>query len=84
MKPICTHPLLSEFMYIVYYCMMLLDVCLGILWDKTMYHKLKYINILNDYKQNYPFCILKLWLKILTLLLEPTNKNSIKVPKVLS
>ena len=49
-----------------------------ILRDKTMDEKLMYI--LNDDNQNYPFCILQLVVWLPTN--EPTNENSIQVPKV--
>ena len=49
---------------------------LGISWDKTMDDKL--MNISNDVKLNYPFCMSKYWLKIL----DTTSLNSRKVPKV--
>ena len=43
----------------------------------------KYMYILNIHTQYYPFCRLQLWLKRLdTQLNEPTNKNSLKVPKL--
>ena len=48
-----------------------------------MADKLKYI--LNDDIQNYPFCIIHLRLKRLdTQLNEPTNQNSLKIPKVVN
>ena len=43
--------------------------------DKLMY-------ILNYDTQNYPFCRLQLVGHLDTLSNEPTNQNSIKVPKV--
>ena len=58
-------------------------VCSGILRDKINRDKLKYI--LKDAEQNISINRLKFWLKSLdTTNLESTNKNSIKVPKVLS
>ena len=44
--------------------------------DKLMY-------ITNDYTQNYPFCRIQLLVKSLdTQIVETTNQNSIKIPKV--
>ena len=53
----------------------------SIIRDKTMVDKL--INILNDNKQKYHFVQIKITLlkSLDTTSLEPTNQNSIKVPK---
>ena len=51
------------------------------IWSNRMANKL--MNIPNDDTQNYPFCRIELMFKTLYALLnEPTNQNSIKVPKV--
>ena len=40
----------------------------------------KFMYIQNDDTQNYPFC--RLQLVVDTQLIEPTNQNSIRIPKV--
>ena len=51
--------------------------------SKGIRHWYKLIYIPNDDTPNYPFCSLELGVKILdTKLIEPTNQNPIKIPKV--
>ena len=42
----------------------------------------KLMHIPNDDTKNYPFCRLKLAVETNTQLIKPTNKNSVKVPKI--
>ena len=64
--------------YVYDFILVLFTIKTGILRDKTIADKLMYIPS-ND-TQNYPFCRLQLVVETFN---EPTNQNSIKVPKVI-